>query len=112
MTVSPGFRDYVLEQLGRVSPVTAKSMFGGVGIYSARRIFGLIDDDILYFKVNDANRPDFERAGMRPFQPWPGHVMAGYWELPVEVLEDVDRLRAWMDGALAAGTAKRKGKSK
>ena len=85
-------------------------MFGGVGVYSAGHMFGLIDDDVLYFKVNDANRPDFERAGMRPFQPWPGHVMAGYWELPGEVLEDVDRLRGWMDGALAAGAAKAKAK--
>ncbi len=112
MAVTPGYREYVLEQLGRVTPVTAKSMFGGVGIYSAGRIFGLIDDDVLYFKVSEANRPDYERAGMRPFQPWPGQVMAGYWELPGEVLEEVDRLRKWMDGALAAGTAKAKAEAK
>ena len=32
MAVSESYRDFVLEQLGRVTPVTGKSMFGDVGI--------------------------------------------------------------------------------
>jgi len=31
MPVSESYRDFVLEQLGRVAPVAAKSMLGGVG---------------------------------------------------------------------------------
>jgi hypothetical protein len=34
MAVSAEFRAFVLEQLGRVAPVTHRGMFGGVGIYS------------------------------------------------------------------------------
>ena len=35
MSVSPSFQTFILEQLGRVVPkVRARSMFGGVGIYS------------------------------------------------------------------------------
>ena len=34
MSVSKSYLDFVLEQLGRVTPVTGKSMFGGVGIYA------------------------------------------------------------------------------
>ena len=60
MTVSAGFRSYVLEQLGRVlSNVRSRSMFGGVGIYSGDLFFALIDDDTLYFKVDDSTRPGF-----------------------------------------------------
>ena len=33
MAVSDSYREYALEQLGRVIPVTAWAMFGGVGIY-------------------------------------------------------------------------------
>jgi TfoX/Sxy family transcriptional regulator of competence genes len=35
MAVSQSYRDFVLEQLGRVTPVTGKSMFGDVGIYAS-----------------------------------------------------------------------------
>jgi len=52
MSVSPSFRIFVLEQLGRVLPdLRVRSMFGGVGLYSGERFFALIDDDTLYFAV-------------------------------------------------------------
>jgi len=42
MAVSQSYREFVLEQLGRVAPVTGRSMFGGVGIvpkdYSSRQL--------------------------------------------------------------------------
>ena len=60
----------MLEQLGRITSVTGKSMFGGVGIYAQGLFFALIADGRLYFKVNDATRPDFERQGMKPFRPF------------------------------------------
>src|SRR4030095_12717765 len=70
MAVSESYRAFVLEQLGRVTPVTAKSMFGGVGIYAQGSFFALIAEDRLYFKVDDRTRPDFERLGMEPFRPF------------------------------------------
>ena len=58
MSVSPSFRSFVLEQLARTTPgIRARSMFGGVGIYAAELFFALLDDDTLYFKVDDATRP-------------------------------------------------------
>ena len=48
MPVTAEYREYVLEQLGRVAPVTHRSMFGGVGIYSDGIFFALMDDDTLY----------------------------------------------------------------
>ena len=42
MAVSPSYRDFVLEQLGRVTPVTGKSIFGGVGICARGLFFALI----------------------------------------------------------------------
>ncbi len=77
-------------------------MFGGVGLYADGTFFALMDDDILYFKVGDLNRADFEAAGARAFSPYgDGTYSMNYFELPVDVLEDVDALRTWTDKAVA-----------
>ena len=100
MAVSESYREFVLEQLGRVTPVTGKSMFGGVGIYAQGLFFALIAEDRLYFKVNDTTRPDFERLGMEPFRPFGEDSAMGYYEVPADVVEDATQLAAWMRKAI------------
>ena len=102
MPVSPSYRAFVLDQLGRVAvSVRARGMFGGVGIYAEEVFFALIDDDVLYFKVDDTTRPDFEARGMGPFRPFGegGEVMQ-YYQVPEEMLEDLQELRVWAERAL------------
>ncbi len=109
MAVSAGFREYVREQIERVAPLSMRAMFGGVGLYSGGVFFALIDDDTLYFKVDDRNRPEFESRGMKPFRPFgDDRTSIQYYELPTEVLEDREELRAWVRGALQAALAKTK----
>ena len=108
MAVSAEFREYVLEQLGRVEPVTARSMFGGVGIYSRGLFFALIAGESVYLKVDDTNRPDFEAAGMGPFRPFGEEKAMQYYELPAELLEEPDRLRPWVHKALDVARRKRR----
>lgn len=96
MPVSPDYRAYVLEQLARLGHVTGKSMFGGVGLYLDGVFFALIASDVLYFKVDDRTRRVYEAAGMSAFKPYPTRsATMNYYEVPVEVLEDEDRLWAW-----------------
>ena len=45
-------------------------MFGGVGLYCRGMFFGILAADVLYLKVDETNRPDFERAGSNPFTPY------------------------------------------
>jgi DNA transformation protein len=110
MPVSDEYLTYVLEQLQRVGPVTARRMFGGAGIYASGVMFALVADDVLYLKVDETNREDFKRAGAGPFQPWPDKPMTmSYYEVPADVLEDRDLLRQWGQKALrAAGRMKKK----
>lgn len=111
MAVSEGFRTFVLEQLSRATAVRARSMFGGVGIYAGDLFFAVIDDDVLYFKVDDTNRPDFVAHGMGPFMPGgdPASAMQ-YYAVPPEVLEDPDTLAEWVRRAVAvARAAKQRG---
>ena len=83
-------------------------MFGGVGIYSRGLFFALIAEDRLYFKVDDATRPDFEQRGMEPFRPFGEKSAMGYYEVPADVVEDVNHLETWMQKALdVAAKAKR-----
>jgi DNA transformation protein len=112
MAFSKGYRDFVVEQLGRIAPVSARSMFGGAGLYAHGLFFALIAEDRLYFKVDDTTRPDFERLGMEPFRPFGEEHAKGYYEVPADVLEDVAQLEPWMRKAMdAAAKAKtRKGK--
>jgi len=104
MAASENYRDFVLEQLGRVAPVTAKRMFGGVGIYSQGLFFALIADDRLYLKVDHLTRPDFERLGMEPFRPFGEDTAMNYYEVPADVVEDAELLEPWMRKAIAVAS--------
>lgn len=112
MSVSAEYRTYVLEQLARVGPVSARNMFGGVGIYSAGTMFALMDDDTLYLKVDDTNRADFEAIGSGPFRPFGDERAMQYYELPADLLEDVDALRAWVESAFAVARRARSKRSR
>ena len=107
MAVSAEFRDYVLDQLRAVAPVTAKAMFGGVGIYSGGTFFALISEDVLYFKTDPSTLPAYQERGSRPFDPF-GKGPMSYHELPEDILEDADELREWMRAALAVARRKKK----
>jgi DNA transformation protein len=107
MPVSEEYLDYVVDQLECIGEVTAKKMFGGVGLYHDGLFFGLIAADALYFKVDDENRPAYRNAGARPFQPYGEESSSmSYFEVPADVLEDVDQLRIWTQGAVAAAGRK------
>lgn len=106
MSVSASYREFVLEQLGRVVSVTARSMFGGVGVYSGGLFFALLDDDRLYFKVNDSNRSDYESKGMDAFHPFGDERAMGYFEVPEDVLEDAEELSKWITKALKVAASK------
>jgi DNA transformation protein len=112
MAVSESYRVFVLEQLGRVAPVTAKSMFGGVGIYAQGLFFALIAEDRLYFKVDDSTRPDFEHFGMEPFRPFGEDGAMGYYEVPADVVEDALQLAPWMNKAIDVAAKAKQGKRK
>ena len=101
MAVTPSYLSFVIEQLERISTITTKNMFGGVGIYAEGYYFALIGDDRLYFKVDDSNRPDFEAAAMEPFRPYGDERAMQYYEVPIEVLEDRDTLQRWAAKAIA-----------
>jgi len=114
LRVTPVFRDFVLDQLGRLPQLKSKAMFGGIGLYSGECFFGIVAADELFFKVDHSNRAAYEAAGSEPFRPVAARpVSMSYWRVPIEVLEDTGELAAWALAAIrAAGNAAQKPKPK
>jgi DNA transformation protein len=113
MSVSEEYLEYVMDQLSFLGDVHYKKMFGGAGIYFEEIVFALVADDVLYFKVDDVNRADYEKAGMEAFRPFEDkdYVMS-YYEVPIDILEDRESLQRWANRSIEAAERKDKGSSK
>jgi DNA transformation protein and related proteins len=111
MAVSASYSSYVLEQFETFGSVQARRMFGGVGLYARDAFFGLIDDDVLYLRVDDSNRADYESRGCRPFRPRkkdPSATSMSYFEVPSDVLEDAAELAVWARKSMLIAAASKR----
>ena len=109
MRVSSGFREFVLEQLTEVHQLHARPMFGGLGLYAGDVFFGIVAGDVLYFKVDQTTRADYEQAGSQPFKPYADRpVTMAYCSVPVTVVEDAATLAQWARRAIAVARASKK----
>jgi hypothetical protein len=52
----------LFSDMGRLA---ARRMFGGAGLYAGGVMFGLVDDDVIYLKVDETLRTDLAAAGAR-----------------------------------------------
>jgi DNA transformation protein and related proteins len=87
------FREYVGDQLG--ADASFRAMFGGYGIYRGDTIFGIVYKGRLYFKTGPLTRADYVKRKMKPFKSNARQTLKSYYEVPAEVLEDAETLRAW-----------------
>jgi len=105
-----GFAQYVQEELlGDISGITIRRMFSGYGVYKDGVVFGMIIDDVLYFKVDDEIKSFFENAQSKPFtytHKSGKTVTMPYWELPPDVTEDKDELHKWVERSVSVGRKK------
>jgi DNA transformation protein and related proteins len=105
MRVSHSYRDFVLDQLSGVPGLRPKAMFGGIGLYAGDRFFGILAGDLLYFKVDESNRGDYEASGSSAFKPYADRPMTmPYFDVPIAVIEDPDELARWAARSIAIAT--------
>ena len=93
MKKKDSFRDFVTEQLG--DGVQIRAMFGGYGLYRDDCFFGILFKSRLYFRTGPLSRKKYLDRGMKPFKPNARMTSKTYFEVPADVLEDRDTLRAW-----------------
>lgn len=111
MPVSDDYIEYTKDLLRGLGPLRVKRMFGGAGIYCRELFFAILVDDELYLKVDDRNRADYARLGIKPFtyEMKNGRTATmSYYPVPADVLDDPDLLSTWARKALdAARNAKK-----
>jgi DNA transformation protein and related proteins len=102
LRVSEAFRTYALDQLSSVPGLRARPMFGGFGLYADDVFFGILAADVLYLKVDDSNRRDYEKVKSEPFRPFENRPMStSYYAVPLSVLEASPTLALWAKRSIA-----------
>lgn len=89
---------HLLDLLSPLGPIQTARFYGGVALKLSGRQFAMVMDGRLYFVVDDAARAQNAAAGSKPFSyaTKKGRVeVLRYFEVPSDVQEDADGLRAW-----------------
>jgi DNA transformation protein len=89
------FRDFALEQLAALDGLRCKRMFGGYGLYSGEQFFGVVYDGRLYFKTHPETLPEYMKYQAAVFAPSEKQVLKNYREVPIDIMEDSERLLLW-----------------
>ncbi|MEM7128063.1 MAG: TfoX/Sxy family protein [Chloroflexota bacterium] len=108
------FVAYLLELLEDYPDVSAKRMFGGYGIFRDGLMFGLVADSILYLKVDDQNRHEFETRSLEPFT-YEGKgkpMQMSYYQAPEEALDSAEEMLTWAESGYGAALRAKKTKVK
>lgn len=97
---------FVLDLVARLEPlgeVSARRMFGGFGLYCEGVFFGVVDEGVAFFRVDETTVGDYRAAGSGPFHPIRDKPsMQTYFEVPLGVLERDEELRTWARKAVEA----------
>ena len=67
MAVNSEFQDCILKLCEPFAQMTAKSTFGGCGLYLGGIFFAILAGDTLFLKANDETRDDFIKADLSMF---------------------------------------------
>jgi DNA transformation protein len=89
------FKDLVLDQLQYLVDVEARRMFGGYGLYQDETIFGIIHRGKLFFKIDESTVGAYRKFKMKPFRPNAKQTLKSYYQVPQDVVEDMDILCKW-----------------
>ncbi|HET9549260.1 MAG TPA: TfoX/Sxy family protein [Candidatus Binatia bacterium] len=96
------FKDFVLDQLRGLDDVEARRMFGGYGLYQDETFFGIIHKDRVYFKIDDSTVGEYRKRKMKPFRPNARQTLKSFYQVPLEILEDTERLGEWTARAISS----------
>ena len=105
MVASASFADFLREQLAPLGPIGLRRMFGKTGVFCDGVMFGMVSDNVLYFRVDDLNRAAFHEAAAFPplnYQKQGKPIDLAFWRVPERLFDDPHELLAWGRLALAA----------
>jgi DNA transformation protein len=106
--VSEAFIAHLRDLASGFGALSARSMFGGHGVYHDGVMIALVIDEAAYLKVDPQTEPRFRAAGCEPFvytrQRKP--IELSFWSVPETAMDSPQDMQPWL--ALAYQAALRK----
>jgi DNA transformation protein len=82
-----------------------RRMFGKTGVFCDGVMFGMVTENMLYFRVDDHNRAVFKEAESSPplsYEKKGSTIDLSFWRVPERLFDEPDELVTWARVALAA----------
>jgi DNA transformation protein len=105
VVASDGFAEFLRDQLSPLGRITLRRMFGKTGVFCDGAMLGMVTEDTLYFRVDDANRAAFAEAAATPplnYAKGGKLIDLAFWRAPERLLDEPDELLSWARLALEA----------
>ncbi|HVZ27245.1 MAG TPA: TfoX/Sxy family protein [Rhizomicrobium sp.] len=92
---------------GDFGTVALRRLFSGEGIYADGRIIGVVIEDRIYLKTDEATRPAFtaERCRRFYFRKDGKRIASSYYAIPERLYDDPAELAQWARQALHVACA-------
>jgi DNA transformation protein len=107
MVASDSFAEFLREQLASLGRITMRRMFGKTGVFCDGLMFGMVTDNMLYFRVDDGNRAAFNEAESFPqlnYKKQGEIIDLSFWRALERLFDEPDELVAWARIALEAAS--------
>lgn len=108
MPVTDAFRAFAIELFQGLGPVSTKRMFSGLGLYIDDAMFGLVIDDVIYLKTDEALAAEFRAAGSSCFSyetKTGTRTLTSYYELPENAFDSPQEALEWARKSLIPARA-------
>ena len=105
MVASASFAEFLREELAPLGRLTTRRMFGSTGVFCDGVMLGMVQENTLYFRVDDGNREAFKEAASSPPLSYTcrGRVIdLSFWRVPERLFDEPDEFVEWGRIALAA----------
>ena len=107
MALNEEFKNFVLDQLQGISEFETKNMFGGLALLNQGKAFAKIKHDKVWLKVDESNLTDFKKFEMSQYTYGKDNSRKlNFYETPIDILEDRDKLRDWVRKSMEIATKK------
>jgi DNA transformation protein len=118
VVASDSFAEFLRELLAPLGPIALRRMFGKTGVFCGGVMLGMVRDNTLYVRVDDANRALFAEAASEPpldYVKKGESIDLAFWRVPERLYDEPEEFIVWARAALAAArrvAAKRKTRRK
>ena len=106
--------EYLKEVFCEFGSVEPRRMFGGYGIFRKGLMFGLVADDVLYLKADEAIARHFTERELEQFsyEKQGKAFKMSYYMAPEDIFDDPEEAKVWADRSYAAAVRSSKPKKK